>query len=374
MNDARLSRHEDQYYACYARATYASEAVAQLINHEGFASEEVRRLFQDRSSFIWRSNRSGQSSSDEGSKFLGAVLDKLACRGDPAPCSLKVENYVLQKAQDAGLLLFEKAVDNGRIKFTCRPLLKDLELLLRICFLPELLVEDREVDLLLGCYESHLQTSMLKRQFFEKLLTLLPDRRLALFVVPETFSAEHFQTRNPNSPEEVDFVIHIPNIKGKTSLKMAIVLGESPCLSELDDGWMAKRFGQMKPQHWESEIRKLADQLSYALPKDILEAARQLRDLPLQKKRAILELMALPLVEAQLTRIIADLISRGEKGEIKIGNPQKLDLAVPLQSVREMIGALSSLYNLNGAIQISLADDPQFSDIEYYSSLTTTAS
>lgn len=373
MNDVRLFRHENRYYTCYARATYASEAVVQLINREGFASEEVRRLFQDRSGFIWRSHRSEQRPSDKESNFLGAVLDKLACRGDPAPCSLKVENYVLQKAQDAGLLLFEKSVDNGRIKFNCRPQMKGLELLLRICFLPQLLVEDREVDLLLSCYESHLQTSMLKRQFFEKLLTLLPDRRLALFVVPETFSVEYLQARIPNSPEKVDFVIHIPDIKRKTSLKMAIVLGESPCISELDEGWMVKRFGQMKPQHWESEMRKLADQLSYALPKDILEAARQLRDLPLQKKQAILELMALPLAEAQLTRVMADLISRGEKGEIKIGNPQKLDLAVPLQSVREMIGALSSLYDINCAIQISLADDHQSSDIGYYSSLTTAA-
>jgi hypothetical protein len=369
MTDASHSQNENLYYS---KATYASEAAIHLINREGFASEEVRRLFQDRSGFIWKSHRSDQSPSDEESKFLGAVLDKLACRGDPAPCSLSVENYVLQKAHDAGLLLFERSVDNGRIKFTCRSQQKDLELMLRICFLPELLVEDREVDLLLSRYESLLEGSMLSRQFFKKLLTLLPDRRLALYVVPGSISAKHFQTRIPNSPENVDFVIHIPNIKGKPPLKMAIVLGESPCLSE-QDGWRIKRFGQMKPQHWESEIRKLADQLSYALPRDILEAARQFRGLPAQKKQAILELMALPLAEAQLTCIMADLISRGEKGEIRIGNPQKLNLAAVLQSVREMIGALSSLYGINCPIQISLAEDNQSLDIEYYSSLESYA-
>ena len=366
MNDASVSLHENQYYA---RAAYASEAAVQLLNSEGFASEEVHMLFQDRSGFIWRSHRSDQSPSDEESKFLGAVLDKLACRGDPAPCSLRVENYVLQKAQDAGLLLFERSIDNGRIKFTCRPQLKDLELMLRICFLPELLVEDKDVDLLLSRYESLLEGSILRRQFFEKLLTLLPDRRLALYVVPGPILVEHFQTRILNFPENVDFVIHIPSIEGKTPLKMAIVLGESPCLSELEEGWRVKKFGQMKPQHWDSEIRKLADQLFYALPKDILEVARQLRDLPVQKKQAILELIALPLAEAQLTRVMADLISKGEKGEIKIGNPQKLDLAVPLQSVREIIDALSSLYGISCAVQVSLEDDHRPPDIEYYSSL-----
>ncbi|MFZ2473378.1 MAG: DEAD/DEAH box helicase [Methanothrix sp.] len=370
MNDARVSLHDNRYYA---RATYASEAVVQLMNREGFASEDVRRMFQDRSGFIWRSHRSERGPSDEENKFVGAVLDKLARRGDPAPCSLRVESYVLKKAQDAGLLLFEKSVDNGLIKFSCRPLLKDLELMLRICFLPELLVEDGEVDLLLSRYEGHLQGSMLRKRFFEKLLTLLPDRRLAFYVVPGIM-AEPFQTRTANSPENVDFVVHIPNVEGKAPLKMAIVLGENPCLSELEaEGWTAKRFDQMKPQHWDSEMRRLADQISYALPKSILEAARQLRELPAQKKQAILELKALPLAEAQLTCIMADLISRGESGEIRIGNPQNLDLAVPLQSVREMIDALSSLYGISCSIQIIQADDRQFPDIEYYSSLAAYA-
>ncbi len=372
MTNASVSLHDNRYYA---RATYASEAVVHLINCEGFASEEVRSLFQNQSGFIWQNHGPGQRHSDEESRFIGAVLDKLACRGDPAPCSIRVERHILQKAQDAGLLLFERYVENGMIKFTCLPQHKDLQLMLRICFLPELLVEDMEVDLLLLRYESHLQGSILRRQFFEKLLTLLPDRRLALYVVPGII-AEHFHAQIPNYPENADFVIHIPNIEGKSTLKMAIVLGEEPCLSPLDvemEGWTVKRFDRMKPQHWESEMRKLADQLSYALPKSILEAARQLRDLPAQKKKAILELVALPQAEAQLTCVVADLISRGEKGEIKIGNPEKLDLAVPLQSVREMIGALSAFYGINCSIRVTLADDHQPPDIVYYSSLAAYA-
>ncbi len=370
MNNVSVSLHGNRHYA---RATYACEAAVHLINREGFASEEVRRLFQNRSGFIWQSHRFGQSPSDEENRFIGAVLDKLASRGDPAPCSLRVENYVLQKAQDAGLLLFEKSVDNGRIRFTCQPQQKDLQMMLRICLMPELLFEDIEVDPLLRRYESYLQGSILRTQFFEKLLTLLLDRRLALFLVPGIM-AEHFHNRIQNTPEKVDFVIHIPNLEGKTPLKMAIVLGEKNCLLPPEvEGWTVKRFDRMKPQHWESEMRKLADQISYALPKSILVAARQLRDLPAQKKQAILELIALPLAEAQLTCIVADLVSRGEIGEIKIGNPQKVDLAVPLQSVREMIGALSSLYGINCTIRITLADDHQPPDIEYYSSIAAYA-
>ena len=81
-------------------------------------------------------------------KLLGAVLSKLALRGNPAPCSLKVERYILQKAQDAGLLVYEESIDNGKIKFSCAPLIKDFDLMLRICCIPELLVDDSEANFL----------------------------------------------------------------------------------------------------------------------------------------------------------------------------------------------------------------------------------
>ena len=93
-------------------------------------------------------------------------MGKLSLRGNPAPCSLKVERYVLQKAQDAGLLVFEESVDNGKIKFSCTPLMKDLDSMLRICCLPELLVDDVEVDLLLHHYETLLDDICLRNNSF----------------------------------------------------------------------------------------------------------------------------------------------------------------------------------------------------------------
>ena len=131
-----------------------------------------------------RLNRLQEVSSSEDSRLLGAILSKLALRGNPAPCSLKVEHHILQKARDAGLLVFEKSIDNGKIKFSCTPSMKDLDLMLRICCLPELLVDDSEVDLLLHDYRSLLEDSEPAKLFFEKLTSILPDKRLALFVVP----------------------------------------------------------------------------------------------------------------------------------------------------------------------------------------------
>ena len=105
----------------YSAAAYASQAVLHLISKEGFSSAEVRRLFQFRGGFTSRRNRLKEVSSSEDSRLLGAILSKLALRGNPAPCSLKVENHILQKARDAGLLVFEKSIDNGKSSSPARP-------------------------------------------------------------------------------------------------------------------------------------------------------------------------------------------------------------------------------------------------------------
>ena len=93
----------------YSTATYASQAVVHLMSKEGFSSAEVCRIFQAKGGFIPGRHRSEECSSSEDRRLLGAVLCKLAQRGNPAPCSLKVEHYILQKAQDIGLLIFEKS-------------------------------------------------------------------------------------------------------------------------------------------------------------------------------------------------------------------------------------------------------------------------
>ena len=356
----------------YSAAAYASQAVVHLISKEGFSSAEVRRLFQFRGGFVSRGNRLKEGSSSEDSRLLGAILGKLALRGNPAPCSLKVEHHILQKARDAGLIVFEESIDNGKIKFSCTPSLKDLDLMLRICCIPELLVDDGEVDLLLLDYRSLLEDSEPAKLFFEKLTSILPDKRLALFVVPVRTLGQDFGKKFHNFEGQVDFVIQIPNLKRKTHLQIAIELGESLSCSDTKDGWIVKRFGQMKPQYWESEVRKLADQIFYALTDEVLTAAKHLRELPSKKKKAMQELISLPVAEAQLTQAIAGLIYRGEKGKIAVANSQKLDLTVVVEAVRDMIGELSSLYGITSAIELCQADDSLEQDLEYSSFPTGT--
>jgi len=375
MMDAPSCRQENPDYNCkdhYATAGYASEAVVYLMNKEGFSSAEVRNLFMARSGFMSRLRlyRSKEGSSTDDNKFPGAVLNKLAQRGMPTPCSLMVERYVLQKAQDAGLLIFEESIDSGKIKFSCMPLIRDLDLMLRICCLPELLIEDSEIDLLLHNYETLLEGSKLRKQFFDKLISTLPDRRLALFIVPCSLVGRDFGKEILESEGRVDFVIQIPILARKTVLRIAIQLGACSDNFQEENGWTIKRFGRMVPQYWESEIRKLGDQIAYAIPDDILIAAKQLREMPLEKKKVIQELISLPIAEAQLTHAIAGLIYSGEKAEIVIGNPQNLDLAVVIEAIRETIDALSSLYGIPRPIELRLEDDSCVPDLEYYSVTT----
>ena len=88
-----------------------------------------------------------------------------------------------------------------------------------------------------------------------------------------------------------------------------------------------------------------------------LTLAKRLRELPQEKKKAIQELISLPIAEAQLTQVISGLIYTGEKAEIAIGNPQNLDLAVVMEAIQETIRALSSLYGMPSAFEPRLVDD-----------------
>jgi hypothetical protein len=376
MVDTKTSLDENSVYVWqdhYAKAAYASEAVVHLMGKEGFSSAEVQRLFLARSGFMSRLHLSkGVNSSDE-NRFLGAVLSKLALRGNPAMCSLRVERYILRKAQDEGLLVFEESVENGKIRFSCRPLMKDLDLMLRICCLPELLVDDGEVDLLLNHYEALLEEFASSKRFFRKLLSVLPDKRLALFVVPCSRLGPDYGKEVLEDEDQIDFVIQIPNLKRKTHLKIAIQLGESLKRSDKEGDWTVKRFGQMKPQYWESEVRKLADQISYALSDDVLDLAKRLRELPTEQKKAIEELISLPIAEAQLTQVISGLIYTSEKAEIAIGNPQNLDLVVVIEAIQETIRALSSLYSIPGAFEPRLVENCMESDLDYYTLPTGTS-
>ncbi len=340
------------------KGVYASEAVVLLMSKEGFSSDEVRKLFQIRGGAKPRLYSLNERFSSDGDRFLGAVLSKIAQRGNPAPCSLKVERHVLQKAQDSGLLVYRESVENGKIRFFCEPLMKDLGLMLKICCLPELLIDDDEVDLLVDRYRSLLDGCGPVKLFFDRLVNALPDKRLALFVVPISFMEKNFSKKILKTENQMDFVIQIPNFQRNSTIKIAIQINKCQLPLGANDGWILKQFGQIKQQYWESEIRKLANQIHYALPESILLAAKQLRELPLKKKRALQDLILLPIAESHLTQTIAGLIHTGKTAEIAIGNHhQELDLNIVVEAVSDTIKVLSMLYDIPCKIRIHLTDD-----------------
>ncbi len=366
--DTDLQTNEDNLWQDhFCRAAYASEAVVLLMSKEGFASTEIGKFFQPRSPLKLRLYRSQESTSPEDNRFLGAVLHKIALRGSPAPCSVKVEHYVLQKAQDAGLLVFDKFIDNGRIKFSCTPLIDNFDLMLKICCVPELLFEENEVDPQLHYYQSLSRDSEPTKRFFRKLMSILPDKRLALFIVPGRLFGEDSGKKISNLEEQMDFLIQIPNLKRDHILKIAIQLSDNQRLFEKEDGWIIKRFDKIKEQFWESEIRKLADLVSNALPESILKVAKQLREMPIEMRKALQELIMLPIAEAQLTQATAELIQRCQKIEMEIGNPQNLNLRVVVEAVRETTSALSLLYDIPNTVEPHLANETQDNDIDHCS-------
>ena len=129
----------------YASAAYASENIARLLTGPlGFGSPEIRRLFRVRSGFAVRTPIDGvpRPISSADAKLVGAVLGKLAQRGSPSRCSLAVERHILREAWDTGVLDFEERRDSGEFRFFCQEQLEDLDLMIKGCLLPELLVDD----------------------------------------------------------------------------------------------------------------------------------------------------------------------------------------------------------------------------------------
>ena len=106
--------------------------------------------------------------------------------------------------------------------------------------------------------------------------------------------------------------------------------------------------------------------ISYAVSDNVLYVARLLREMPLERRKALQELIVLPIAEAQLTRSVASVIYMGKNGKIAIGNPQNLDLQVVVDAIQESIDALSTLYGTCCSIELHLADEQEKPDFEYY--------
>jgi len=379
----------------YSNSAYASDAVVRfLVGENGFSSPQIRNLFRARSGFAFRTLKGTESeeATDE-SKLVGSILHKISHRGIPTICSIKVEQYVLKNAKDAGLLDFEPVNDLSKIKFNiclknvCNRRIEYLKWMLAACCFPELLVDDKHVDALINKYKS-ICTEPEKR-FFEKLISLLPDKRLAFFVRPQVRIASIVpcldNASSIDSASRVDFAVEVPYFS--QGLKMVFEIDEpyydhkprhhnDPSDKARDEardkaleraGWKVYRLKLEQEKSWMNQIRYVISKIKLHVPEKLLEAAVQLRNLDSEKRRAIQGLIFLPLAEGQLTAVISNIIYNNKQAEIAVHDSQNIGLDIVVEAVAETLENISSLHFLKDMVKIKLSTDKfRIKKIKYY--------
>lgn len=366
-------------------AAYASDAVVLfLVGENGFSSQQIRNLFRTRSGFAFKTPMSVENNEGtEESKLVGSILHKISNRGIPAFCSVKVEQYVLKCAMEAGILDFEPVKDSSKIKFNiciknvCKKRAEYLKWMLASCCLPELLVDDEDVDALIDKYKS-LCTEPEKR-FFENLISLLPDKRFALFVRPQVIIASivpHLDKVSlVDSASRVDFAVEVPYFS--QGLKIIIEIDEpfykqkpshhnDPSDKARDEArdqvleranWKVYRLRLDQEKSWMNQIRDIISQIKLHFPEALLEAAAHLRSFDSKRRRAIQGLVLLPLAEGQLTAAISTIIYNNKQSEIIVDDSQDIGLGIVVEALAEAFERISSLHFVKGLGRIELYND-----------------
>jgi RecQ family ATP-dependent DNA helicase len=351
----------------HSLAGFACEAVVRLFSpHRPFASGEVRRRFQTRAGYNLAAGAlpAGELATDAG-RLLGALVGKLAHRGVPAPCSLAVERHVLQAAEDACVLAYHEGDQAGEFRFSCRPRLPELKRYVRLCLVPELLLDDEEVERLLEQHRSLCTPP--ESEWLDELLLVLPERRLGLLWLPQRRLPSMGGApakRNLSEADRVDFALQLPLAEAPGWLKWAVEVddathtGAQRRQDEARDeylrlaGWRVERFRLERRAAWPSRLQALREGLERALPEADREAARQLRALPHPTRQAIQNLVLLPVAEAQLLGAVARLLCVGCPPELGISDPQGHGLAPVVDAVAATVEQLCELHDLGPVLRI----------------------
>lgn len=357
----------------YSAAAYMADSVARLLGESpAFASPRVRRYAHYRSGFtLKKPERCGPGRHE----IVGPVLGKIAQRGIPAPCSLQVERYVLKEAEAAGLLDVAEETDSGAFVFRCTPRREDLAVLLQACCIPELLLDENEVDALLERYRS-LCTAP-EGIFFDMLVDWLPDPRLGLLFLPQR-SMDSMGVSDHHD-ERVDFALEVPKYRDDYWLKIVVEVDDSShTYAQISKdlkrdralkgaGWEVYRFALGERAEWQEKLEPIIRKISEAIPHEMLAAAGTVRRMHPLAKAALCNLVTLPVAEAQISVAVAQIIHAGGKRSVGIGNPQSLPLEPVVAAVQGMVDAITALHAPGDPLTLTLVPSAEpDADLVYY--------
>lgn len=359
LRDTTMQQRGCPWLGSYSVAAYMADGVARLLAEPpAFASPDMRRYAHYRGGFTLRKPEYGRLREHD---IIGPVLGKVAQRGIPAPCSLLVERYILKEAESTGLLNVVEETDSGAFVFRCTPCGLDLTTLLQICCIPELLLDESDVDALFEHYRS--LCTRPEQNFFDTLVNHLPDPRLGLLFLPQRLMDT--MGVSGHHDERVDFALEIPDCRdGWLKLVIEVDDGSHTAAQKSNDlkrdqdlkaaGWMVYRFPLGDSGEWQERREQIVQQVTKAIPHGMLDAAKTLRCMTPEKKAALCNLVTLPVAEAQITAAVAQIIHAGGRRSLRIGNPQNLALEPVVAAVQEAANAITALHSPEDPVTLTL--------------------
>lgn len=370
----------------YAVGAFATDSIVRLLDASvsnslaPFHSPLLKRLVRLRRGFTL--DIMGIADSD--AQFAGAVLAKIAQRGFPAPCSVALEKFLLQQAQKARLLRWVKQTGIRAFVFQAEPApdRQDLTALIKACYFAELLLEDEEAEALIDCYRALCPPP--EREFYDLVCKFCPDSRLALFLTPQRLMVTMVRLTRPTeelralvADSRVGLAVEVPVLNGNGWLRRVVQM-DDPFLTGVQkysdtrdsalksNGWEVWRLSTKGKDDWDRRANELVRQLWGAITDEVVQAAKTLRALPAEKRQALMDLVLLPIAEAQLTVAVARWLHAKGTASIRIANPQGINLQPILECINECLTHLETLYGLRHFGRPTLATSETDADVIYF--------
>lgn len=369
----------------YTVGAFTAESVVRLLDYsvEGYLSPFNSPLLKQLVRLRWGCTLDVSGSGDEDARFAGAVLAKIAQRGFPAPCSLNLERFLLKQAEQAGWLHYTEDSQSGAFVFRITNFKrKDLPNLLKACFFAELLLEDGEVEKLLEWYRT--LCTPVESEFYDMVRRNCPDPRLALFLAPQRLMLTMMRLTRPGEREaidrRVDFAIEVPNLSSGKWLRIAVEIddarhdaqGQRALDTQRDvqlrtDGWYVHRLPVGRQSRWEQEVQAIVRQLTTAITDEVLQSAKEIREnLDEWTRSALMDLVLLPIAEAQILTLCARWLHAKGTADIRIANPQNWNLQPVLDCVDAYLTHLERLYGLRNLGRPTLVHEESEAQVVYY--------
>lgn len=349
----------------YAVGAFAADSVIRLLDESvsnllsPFHSPLLKRLVRLRRGFTL--DITGIADND--AQFAGAVLAKIAQRGFPAPCSIDLERFLLQQAQKRGLLQWKELTEAGTFIFQAQPSRQDLTALIKACYFVELLLEEKEAEALLDCYRDLCTPP--EQEFYDLVCKFCPDPRLSLFLTPQRLMVTMVRLTRPTeelrtlvTDRRVDFAVEVPALNDSDWFRLVVEIDDPSHIgaqknldARRDDllksnGWEVWRLSTKMKSGWGERAKELVERLRNAITDEVIQAAKTVRALPKEQQQALLDLVLLPIAEAQLTVAVARWLYSYGTAELYIANPQKMNLQIILNNIDECLTHLEALYGL----------------------------